>query len=56
MLYRALDTLLSRFLLNLLRRPHLVEEVRNDTMMVVWNRIGGFNGDSRLSTWMFGIA
>ncbi len=56
MLYRAWDTRLSRFLLNLLRRPHLVEEVRNDTMMVVWNRIGGFNGESRLSTWMFGIA
>ncbi len=56
MLYRAWDARLSRFLLNLLRRPHLVEEVRNDTMMVVWNRIGGFNGESRLSTWMFGIA
>ena len=40
----------------MLRRPHLVEEVVNDTMMVVWDKIGDFQGASRLSTWMFGIA
>lgn len=55
-LYRAHHAKLSRFLLNLLRRPHLVEEVVNDTMMVVWDRIENFSGASRLSTWMFGIA
>lgn len=55
-LYRAHHGRLSRFLTNLLRRPHLVEEVVNDTMMVVWDKIDGFQGGSRLSTWMFGIA
>ncbi|WP_010187486.1 RNA polymerase sigma factor [Sphingomonas sp. PAMC 26605] len=55
-LYRREHTPLSRFLSNLLRRPYLVEEVVNDTMMVVWDRIDGFAGESRLSTWMFGIA
>lgn len=54
--YRALHPRLWRFLANLLRRPHLVEEVLNDTMMVVWNRIDAFAGQSRLSTWTFGIA
>ena len=54
-LYRTHHGRLSRFLSNLLRRPHLVEEVVNDTMMVVWNRIDGFDGRSRFSTWLFGI-
>lgn len=54
--YRASHPRLWRFLSNLLRRPHLVEEVLNDTMMVVWNRIDTFAGQSRLSTWTFGIA
>jgi RNA polymerase sigma factor (sigma-70 family) len=55
-LYKAHHGRLSRFLLNMLRRPQLVEEVLNDTMMVVWNKIDDFQGASRLSTWMFGIA
>jgi RNA polymerase sigma-70 factor (ECF subfamily) len=55
-LYKASHARLSRFLLNMLRRPELVEEVLNDTMMVVWNKIGDFQGASKLSTWMFGIA
>jgi RNA polymerase sigma-70 factor (ECF subfamily) len=55
-LYRAYHGRMSRFLLNMLRRPHLVEEVVNDTMMVVWDKIGDFQGASKLSTWMFGIA
>lgn len=54
--YRAQHGKLSRFLQNLLGRPHLVEEVINDAMMVVWNQIDAFAGQSRLSTWLFGIA
>jgi RNA polymerase sigma factor (sigma-70 family) len=53
--YKTYHARLSRFLMNVLRRPHLVEEVLNDTMMVVWEKIDGFHGASRLSTWMFGI-
>jgi RNA polymerase sigma factor (sigma-70 family) len=33
-----------------------VEEVLNDTMMVVWRRPDSFAGASRLSTWLFSIA
>jgi RNA polymerase sigma-70 factor (ECF subfamily) len=38
------------------RHPHLVEEVLDDTMMVVWERGGSFKGESKLSTWIFAIA
>lgn len=55
-LYRAYHPRLTRFLLTMTRRPPLVEEVLNDTMMVVWNRPERFNGGSRLSTWIFAIA
>jgi RNA polymerase sigma-70 factor (ECF subfamily) len=54
--YRDFHPRLSRFLRVLLRRPHLVEEVLNDTMMVVWTRAGTFAGTSQLSTWIFTIA
>ena len=42
--------------MNLTHRPHLVEEVLNDTMLVVWNQPERFNGASKLSTWIFAIA
>ena len=55
-LYRTFHPRLTRFLVTMTRRPPLVEEVLNDTMMVVWNRPERFNGSSRLSTWIFAIA
>ncbi len=55
-LYRLYHPRLSRFLNHFLQRPHMVEEVLNDAMMVVWNRPGGFNGASKVSTWIFAIA
>jgi RNA polymerase sigma-70 factor (ECF subfamily) len=55
-LYRSYHPRLSRFLMNLTHRPQLVEEVLNDTMLVVWRRPEGFNGASKLSTWIFAIA
>ena len=55
-LYRNYHPRLTRFLLNLTHRPHLVEEVLNDTMLVVWNQPERFNGASKLSTWIFAIA
>jgi RNA polymerase sigma-70 factor (ECF subfamily) len=55
-LYRAYHPRLARFLTNLMHRPQLVEEVFNDTMMVVWERLDSFNGASKLSTWIFAIA
>jgi RNA polymerase sigma-70 factor (ECF subfamily) len=55
-LYRAYHPRLTRFLNVVLRRPHLVEEVLNDTMLVVWKQPERFNGRSRVSTWIFAIA
>lgn len=55
-LYRIYHRRLSRFLFNLLRRPSVIEEVLNDTMLVVWEGAGSFNGASKLSTWIFTIA
>lgn len=55
-LYRSFYARLARFVLNLTRRPQLVEEVLNDTMIVVWEKPASFRGASKLSTWIFGIA
>jgi RNA polymerase sigma factor (sigma-70 family) len=55
-LYRMYQPRLTRFLSNLVQRPQLVEEVLDDTMMVVWETAGSFKGASRLSTWIFAIA
>lgn len=55
-LYRHYQPRLARFLINILRRPHLVEEVLDDTLLVLWDRPDSFSGRSRLSTWLFTIA
>jgi RNA polymerase sigma-70 factor (ECF subfamily) len=55
-LYRLYCPRLTRFLSKLVGRPAIVEEVLNDTLMVVWDRPETFNGASKLSTWIFGIA
>ena len=55
-LYRIYQPRLDRFLTTLLRRPQLVEEVLDDTMMVVWQTAANFRGTSKLSTWIFAIA
>jgi RNA polymerase sigma-70 factor (ECF subfamily) len=55
-LYRRYHPRLSRFLHRMLRPEHLVEEVLNDTLYVVWNQAERFNGASKVSTWIFAIA
>lgn len=55
-LYRIYQPRLARFLINLVNRPQLVEEVLNDTMTTVWQTAGSFRGASKLSTWIFAIA
>ena len=55
-LYRIYQPRLARFLFNLVQRPQLVEEVLDDTMMVVWDTAASFRGTSKLSTWIFAIA
>jgi RNA polymerase sigma factor (sigma-70 family) len=55
-LYRLYFVRLARFLDKMTRNSSLVEEVINDTMMVVWNKANTFNGTSKVSTWIFSIA
>jgi RNA polymerase sigma-70 factor, ECF subfamily len=47
---------LARFLRRMTRRHDLVDEIVNDTLFVVWEKAGDFRGDSRVSTWIMGIA
>ena len=55
-LYRNYHRRLRRFLGQITHHPQLIEEVLNDTMLVVWNKAGSFNHTSRVSTWIFAIA
>ena len=55
-LYRVYQLRLTRFLTTLLKRSELIEEVLDDTMMVVWQTAGSFRGSSKVSTWIFAIA
>jgi RNA polymerase sigma-70 factor (ECF subfamily) len=47
---------LARFLRRMTRRHELIDEMINDTLLVVWEKAGNFRGDSRISTWIMGIA
>ena len=47
---------LARFLMRLALRYEMAEEVINDTFWVVWRTAERFRGDSRVSTWIMGIA
>lgn len=55
-LYRVYQLRLTRFLAALLKRAELIEEVLDDTMLVVWQTAGSFRGSSKVSTWIFAIA
>ena len=55
-LYRVFHPRLTRYLMRMLRRPELVEEVVSDTLFVVWEKAARFEGRSKVSTWMTGIA
>jgi RNA polymerase sigma-70 factor (ECF subfamily) len=56
LLYRAYYRRLTRFLEQVTRKPHLNDEILNDTMLVVWRKAHAFTGSSRVSTWIFAIA
>lgn len=47
---------LVRFVSRLTWRTDVVEEVVNDTMVVVWRQAGRFRGDSKPGSWILGIA
>jgi RNA polymerase sigma factor (sigma-70 family) len=55
-LYRIYHPRLDRFLSLMTARRTVVEEVLNDTMLVVWRRSDTYNRQSKASTWIFAIA
>jgi RNA polymerase sigma-70 factor (ECF subfamily) len=55
-LYREFYPRLFEFVLRILGHPSDVEETINDTMLVVWNKAAEFREQSKVSTWIFGIA
>ncbi len=55
-LYRAYFPRLQRFLRRLARSQELIEEVVNDTMLVVWQKAASYDGSCKVSTWVFAIA
>lgn len=56
LLYRSYIHRLARFLHRLTRNVQLIEEIVNDTMLVVWNKAGTWDGSCKVSTWVFAIA
>jgi RNA polymerase sigma-70 factor (ECF subfamily) len=55
-LYFDYHSRLVKFLFRVIRHHEDLEEVINDTFLVVWQHARDFRGASRVSTWIFGIA
>jgi len=55
-LFRRFYPRLCQFCSRLLRQHDLIEEVVSDTLFVVWRSAERFKGQSKVSTWIFGIA
>jgi RNA polymerase sigma-70 factor (ECF subfamily) len=54
--YKIYYPRLFRFVLSITRDPESVEELIQETLLVVWNKPDRFNYESKISTWVFGIA
>jgi RNA polymerase sigma-70 factor, ECF subfamily len=46
----------ARFTWRITRCSELTEEITNDTLLTIWRRARSFRGNSRVSTWIMGIA
>lgn len=55
-LYLIYHRRLGAFLMRITGRLDLTEELINDIMFVVWKKAGSFRQESRVSTWIMGIA
>ena len=47
---------LYQFIGRVTRRSDLCEDILNESMLTVWQKADNFRGDSKVSTWIFGIA
>ena len=55
-LYKAYAARLFRYLFSMVGDSALAEELTNDVMVAAWKAAAQFRGESRVSTWLFGIA
>lgn len=55
-LYLLYHARLFKFVYRLTRSYSVADELVNDIMLVVWDKAGSYRGDSKVSTWIFGIA
>jgi RNA polymerase sigma-70 factor, ECF subfamily len=55
LLYDQYATAVYRYALSILRKPHLAEDVLQETMMAVWKGAKNFKGRSKVMTWILGI-
>lgn len=55
-LYRLYRPRLQRFVRGVTKQPALVEEILDDTMLVVWRKAYTFNHSCKVSTWILAIA
>ncbi len=55
-LYQRFKQTVGSFLKRKTCEDKLVDEVYNDVMLIVWDNASKFRGESKVSTWIFGIA
>jgi RNA polymerase sigma-70 factor (ECF subfamily) len=54
--YKAYYPRLFRFILRMTQQTDVVEELIQETLLVVWEKPESFNHTSKISTWVLGIA
>ena len=55
-LYVSYQSRLASFLFRIVNSKELTEDVYNEVMLTVWRKASSYNGQSKVSTWIFAIA
>ncbi len=54
--YRQFESRVYAFALNRLNDPHAAADIVHEVMLAVWRGAGRFEGASKVTTWLLGIA
>jgi RNA polymerase sigma factor (sigma-70 family) len=54
--YKLYYPRLFRFIQRITHQPESIEELIQETLLVVWEKSESFKHDSKISTWVFGVA
>jgi RNA polymerase sigma-70 factor, ECF subfamily len=55
-LYHRYEKRVFQYLMTILNEPTLAEETLVEVMLAIWKSLNTFQGQSKVSTWIFGIA